>query len=94
MARFEVNTDELAAGRGHQEMAAAALGGAAGLLRAAGSSIADAAGHPGAATAGADWGSAWEAELAGRAEVLRRTGQNLAAAAESYRETDAGQMRT
>ena len=94
MPRFEVNTDELAAGRGHQDMVAAAIGGAAGLLRAAGSSIADSAGHPGAATAGADWGSAWEAELAGRAEVLRRAGQNLAAAAEAYRETDAGQMRT
>jgi hypothetical protein len=29
-----------------------------------------------------------------RGEVLRRTGQNLAAAAEAHRETDAGQMRT
>jgi hypothetical protein len=47
MPRFEVNTDELAAGRGHQDMVAAALGGAAGLLRAAGSSISDAAGHSG-----------------------------------------------
>jgi hypothetical protein len=94
MPRFQVNTDELATGRGHQDMVAAALGGAAGLLRAAGSSISDAAGDSGAAAAGADWGTAWEGELAGRAEVLRRTGQNLAAAAEAYRETDAGQMRT
>jgi hypothetical protein len=94
MPRFQVNTDELAAGRGHQDMVAATIGGAAGLLRAAGSSIADAAGHPGASAAGADFGSAWEVELAARAEVLRRTGQNLAAAAEAYRETDEGQLRT
>ena len=63
MPRFAVNTDELASGRGHQDMVAATIGGAAGLLRAAGSSISDAAGHSGAA-------------------------------AEAYRETDAGQMRT
>jgi Excreted virulence factor EspC, type VII ESX diderm len=94
MPGFQVNTDELAAGRGHQDMIASALGGAAGMMRAAGTSIADAAGHPGAATAGTDFGSAWEGELAGRAEFLRRTGENLAAAAEAYKETDAGQMRT
>ena len=48
----------------------------------------------GACGAGEDWGAAWEGELAGRAQVLRRTGENLAAAAEAYRETDEGQMRT
>jgi hypothetical protein len=94
MPRFQVNTDELAAGRGHQDMVASAIGGAAGLIRAAGSSISDAAGHPGAAAAGADWSAAWEGELDRRSETLRRTGENLAAAAEAYRETDEGQIRT
>ena len=94
MPGFQVNTDELAAGRGHHDTIAGAIGGSAGLLRAAAGSIADAAGHPGASAAGADWGTVWEVELAGRAEAIRRTGQNLGAAAEAYRETDEGQMRT
>jgi hypothetical protein len=89
-----VDPDQLAAGRGHQEMVAGAVGGAAGVLRAAAAGVADAAGHPGACGAGADWGAAWEGELASRAEVLRRAGVNLAAASEAYRETDEGQMRT
>jgi hypothetical protein len=44
--------------------------------------------------AGADFGTVWEGALAGNAEALRRTGDNLAAAAHAYRETDEGQMRT
>jgi hypothetical protein len=94
MPDFKVNTDELAAGRGHHEAIAGAVGGAAGLLRAAASSVADSAGHPGACAAGADWGAAWEGHLAGHADVIRRTGDNLSAAAVAYRETDASQMRT
>jgi uncharacterized protein YukE len=90
--RFQVNTDELAAGESRQAMIAGAIGGSAGLVRAAASSIADAAGHAGASSAGSDWGAAWEGELVARAEVLRRAGQNLAAAAQAYRETDDGQM--
>jgi hypothetical protein len=91
---FQVDADQLAAGRGHQEMVAGTIGGAAGVVRAAAAVVADGAGHPGACGAGADWGTAWEVELTGRAEVLRRAGANLAAAAEAYRETDEGQMRT
>jgi hypothetical protein len=94
MPGFQVNPDELAAGRGHHDVVAGAIGGSAGVLRAASAAIAEGAGHPGASAAGADWGAAWEGELAGRAEVLRRTGLNLAAAADAYRETDEGQMRT
>jgi hypothetical protein len=94
MPEFKVNTDELAAGRGQNDAIAGTIGGAAGLMRAAGTSIADSAGHDGASSAGADFAGAWERELAGRAEFLRRAGENLAAAAEAYRETDAGQMRT
>jgi hypothetical protein len=91
---FQVNPEQVGAGRGQQEMVAEAIGGAAGVLRAAAAAVADGAGHTGACGAGADWGAAWEVELAGRAEVLRRTGENLAAAAAAYRETDEGQMRT
>ena len=93
MPGFNVNPRELAAGRGHHDAVAGSIGGSAGLLRAAAAAIAEGAGHAGASAAGADWGTAWEAELAGRAELLRRTGQNLSAAADAYRETDEGQMR-
>jgi len=64
------------------------------MVRAAASSIAESAGHEGAMTAGADFGAVWEGHLAGNAEAIRRTGDNLGAAAVSYRETDEGQMRT
>jgi hypothetical protein len=94
MPRIHVNTDELAAGQGHQAAIAAALGGSGGALRAASSTIADAAGHPGAMAAGADWGAAWESAFAARADAILRAAQNLGAAAEAYRETDDGQMRT
>jgi uncharacterized protein YukE len=93
MPEFKVNPDQLAAGRGHHDMVVGTIGGTAGLLRAAASSAADSAGHAGASAAGADWGTLWESHLAGSAEALRRTGQNLAAAAHAYRETDEGQMR-
>jgi hypothetical protein len=93
MPDFRVNTDELAAGRGQHEAIAGAVGGAAGLLRAAASSVADSAGHPGACAAGLDWGAAWEGHLGGHADVIRRTGHNLSAAALAYRETDESQMR-
>jgi hypothetical protein len=86
MPEFKVNTDELAAGRGHHHMIAGEIGGSAGLLRAA-------AGHSGASAAGADWGVAWDGALVGNADALRRTGDNLAAAAHAYRETDESQMR-
>ena len=94
MPDFKVNTDELAAGRGHHHTIAGALGGSAGMVRAAATSIAESAGHEGAMTAGADFGTVWEGHLAGNAEAIRRTGDNLSAAAVSYRETDEGQMRT
>jgi hypothetical protein len=93
MPGFQVNTDELAAGGGHQHVVAAAVGGTAGLVRAAASAIAEGAGHSGASAAGSAWGTAWEAELTARAELLRRSAANVAAAAEAYRETDDGQMR-
>lgn len=86
MPGFDVNADELAAGQGHQAGLAASIAGSAGLIRAAG--------HAGAASAGADWGAAWEGELRSRAEVARRAGENLGAAASAYRESDEGQMRT
>jgi hypothetical protein len=63
MPGFQVNTDELAAGRGHHDMVAGAIGGSAGVLRAAAAAIADGAGHSGAAAAGADFGAAWEADV-------------------------------
>jgi hypothetical protein len=91
---IHVRTDELAVGQGHQAGIAAAIVGSAGLVRAASGAIAEAAGHAGAASAGADWGAAWETELVSRAEVARRAGENLGAAAAAYRETDEGQMRT
>jgi hypothetical protein len=93
MPGFEVNTDALAAGRGHQDAIAAAVGGTAGLVRAAASAISESAGHDGASAAGATWGTAWESELARHADGLRRSGVNLEAAADAYRETDEGQMR-
>jgi len=43
---------------------------------------------------GADWGAAWDGHLARHTDVIRRTGDNLSAAAVAYRETDASQMRT
>jgi hypothetical protein len=94
MPDFKVHADELAAGRGHHHAIAGALGGSAGLLRAAASTVAESAGHDGAMAAGADWGTAWEGHLATNAEAIRRTGDNLGAAAAAYRETDEGQMRT
>ena len=94
MPGFEVNTDALAAGRGHQDAIAAAVGGAAGLVRAAGLAISESAGHAGASAAGGTWAAAWESELARHADGLRRSGMNLEAAAHAYRETDEGQMRT
>ena len=94
MPGFDVNADELAAGQGHQAGLAASIAGSAGLIRAASAAIAGAAGHAGAASAGADWGAAWEGELRSRAEVARRAGENLGAAASAYRESDEGQMRT
>jgi hypothetical protein len=93
MPDFKVNTDELAAGRGHHHMIAGALGGSSGVLRAASSSVAESAGHPGAMAAGADFGMAWEGHLASNADAIRRTGDNLGAAAAAYRETDDSQMR-
>ena len=93
MPEFKVNPDQLAAGRGNNDIVAGTIGGVAGLLRAAASSVADSAGHAGASAAGADWGATWEGQLAGSAEAIRRTGHNLAAAAHAYRETDEGQMR-
>jgi uncharacterized protein YukE len=93
MPDFKVNPDELAAGRGHHDAIAGTLGGSAGVLRAASATIADSAGHAGASAAGSDWGLAWEGMLSTSAEAVRRTGQNLAAAAHAYRETDEGQMR-
>jgi hypothetical protein len=93
MPDFKVNTDELDAGRGHQETIAGGLGGAAGMLRAAAGSVAEAAGHAGAMAAGGDWGTTWEGHLAQHVDAVRRTGQNLAAAAAAYRETDESQMR-
>jgi hypothetical protein len=94
MPDFKVNTDELAAGRGHHEMIAGGLGGSAGILGAAAAAVAASSGHAGAMAAGADWGAVWEAHLAAHAETARRTGHNLAAASDAYRETDASQMRT
>ena len=94
MPDFRVNTDELAAGRGHHHAVAGTIAGSAGILRTAASTVAESAGHAGASAAGADFGAAWDAHLVGHAETLRRTGDNLAAAAHSYRETDEGQMRT
>jgi hypothetical protein len=41
MPGINVNTDELAAGRGHHHAIAGSIGGSAGLLRAAASSIAE-----------------------------------------------------
>ena len=63
------------------------------MVRAASTSIAESAGHEGAMTAGADFGAVWEGHLAGNADAIRRTGDNLGAAAVSYRETDESQMR-
>jgi hypothetical protein len=94
MPEFKVNTDELVAGRGHHHMIAGAIGESAGILRAAAGAVAESAGHPGACAAGADWGVAWEGHLVGHADALRQTGDNLAAAAHAYRETDGSQMRT
>jgi hypothetical protein len=94
MPGFEVNTEALAAGRGHQDAIAAAVAGTAGMVRAAASAISESAGHAGASAAGGTWGAAWESELARHADGLRRSGVNLAAAADAYRETDEGQMRT
>ena len=94
MPDFKVNTDELAAGRGHHHTIAGALGGTAGMVRAAATSIAESAGHEGAMTAGSDFGAVWEGHLAGNADAIRRTSNNLGAAKVSYRETDEGQMRT
>ena len=93
MPRIDVTTDELAAGGSHQAAVAAAIGGSAGLVRAAGAAIADAAGHAGAAAAGSDWSAAWEAELTTRADAIVRSARNLDAAARAYQETDGGQMR-
>lgn len=90
MAEIQVDSNQLMAGQGQQAAIASAVGSVAGLVRAAGSSIGDGAGQPGAADA---WAAAWEGELAGRAQGLLRASQNLAAAADAYRETDAGQMR-
>lgn len=89
-----MNADQLAAGQANHDEVAGAIGGAAGVLHAAAAAVAECAGHAGACAAGADWGAQWEAELGGRTEVLRRAGQNVAAAAAAYRETDEGQMRT
>jgi hypothetical protein len=93
MSRFWVDTDVLGGGQAHHEAIAGALGGAAGLLRAAAGTIAAGAGHAGAASAGADWGAAWGGALVEHAEAVRRTGQNVSAAAAAYRETDETQMR-
>jgi hypothetical protein len=90
---LRVETDELTAAHGHGTAVASQLGAAAAGLRAAASGIAGAAGHTGASAAGAEWGAAWEGELAGRGEVVRRAAENLAAAAAAYRETDEGSMR-
>jgi hypothetical protein len=94
MPGFEVNTDALAAGRGHQDAIATAVGGTAGLVRAAAAAISDSAGHAGASAAGESRGVAWESELARHADGLRQSAVNLGAAAAAYRETDEGQMRT
>ncbi len=87
-----MDTEQLAAGQGRHDAIAAAIGGCSGLVRLAAGSIAGAAGHDGAAGAGADWGAAWEGALGAHAEAVRRTGTNVSAAAAAYRETDDGQM--
>jgi hypothetical protein len=93
MAGFRVDTSELAGAYGHQAAITAAIGGSAGLVRAAAAAIVEGAAEAGAASAGAEWGAAWEAGLAARAALLERTGDNLAAAADAYRATDESQMR-
>jgi hypothetical protein len=93
MARFWVDTDELGAGQAHHDAIAGALGGSAGLLRAAAATIAAGAGHARAASAGSDFGATWDGALAGHADAVRRTGRNVSAAAAAYRETDDTQMR-
>lgn len=90
MAEIQVDPNQLVAGQGQQAAISSAVAGAAGVVRAAGSALGDGAGQPGAGDA---WAAAWEGELAGRAQGLLRASQNLAAAAEAYRETDDGQMR-
>ena len=92
MPRIDVTTDELAAGGSHQAAVAAAIGGTAGLVRAAGAALAGAAGDAGAA--GTDWGAAWEAELTARADAVGRAAHNLDAAAAGYQETYAGAIRS
>jgi hypothetical protein len=64
------------------------------MVRAAASAISESAGHAGASAAGGAWGTVWEAELRRHADGLRQSGVNLAAAADAYRETDEGQLRT
>lgn len=93
MSRFQVDTEQLAAGEGHAAVVAGVLAESAGLLRSAASSIADSAGHAGASAAGSAWGGAWEASLGAHAQAVQRSGRNLTAAAAAYRETDEGQMR-
>ena len=63
------------------------------MVRAAASSIAESAGHEGAMAAGTEFGHVWEGHLIGNAETIRRTGENLGAAAAAYRETDESQMQ-
>jgi hypothetical protein len=94
MGKIETQPDQLVAVGGQHAAVAAALEECAGLVRAAAQGIAEGAGHPGAAAAGEDYGASWGTHLAQAKENVHRSGANLSAAAEAYRETDGGQMRS
>jgi hypothetical protein len=93
MPRIEVDTDSLTAGGAAQTAAGGHALEAAGALQAAMAAAADAVGDAGAGGAVGDWGATWSRSLAALGDATVRTGGNLTAAGQAYRETDEGQMR-
>lgn len=92
--KIEVEPQQLATGRAQHASVAAALAECAGMMSAASQGLADGAGHPSAMAAGEAYGASWGAHLTQARDSVELTGADLAAAAEAYRETDDGQMRS
>jgi hypothetical protein len=93
MPRINVDTESLTAGGARQSAAGGQALEAAGELEAAIAAAADAVGDAGAGGAVGDWGATWARSLAALGDATLRTGGNLTAAGEAYRETDEGLIR-
>jgi hypothetical protein len=88
MPRIEVDTETLTAGGAQQSAAGGQALEAAGEIQAAIAAASAAVGDAGAGGAVGGWGETWSRSLAMLGDATLRTGGNLTAAGNAYRQTD------